>query len=81
MPAASISSQTILFAFLHISTFSLVRAPTTRTPSPGPGKGCLYTVVAGKSNSSPISLTSSLYKSRIGSHNSKTIPLGRARLW
>ena len=42
----------------------------TLIPSPGPGKGCLFTTKAGKPRLAPTFLTSSLNSSFKGSNNS-----------
>ena len=80
-PAFSTSSLTIASAALSIARFSLVKGSITLTARPGPGNGCLWTMLSGRPSSVPISRTSSLYKSLIGSQSSNTIPLGSARLW
>ena len=60
------SSSTIREASRHIRSFSSVTFPITRAPRPGPGKGCRFIINCGIPSSFATSLTSSLYRSLIG---------------
>lgn len=56
-------------------------SPRTRTANPGPGNGCLWTILSGKPNVVPTSLTSSLYNSCNGSIIFSFRPCGNVTLW
>ena len=65
-----------------VSTVSLFTSPMILTASPGPGKGCRFTISSGKPNSLPTSLTSSLKRFLNGSINSKSMSSGNPpTLW
>ena len=63
------SSIKIASAFLKRLANSNFTSPRILTPSPGPGKGCLYSISFGKLSASPNFLTSSLNNSLNGSSN------------
>lgn len=66
-PVFANSSLRIASASLRLSSQSRVIAPRQRTPSPGPGNGCLYTISSGRPKAFPQALTSSLNRYFIGS--------------
>ena len=65
------SSIKIASAFLKRSAYSILTSPRIRTPSPGPGKGCLLIIDFGRPSAIPSFLTSSLNNSLRGSSNFK----------
>src|SRR6478672_6496564 len=76
-PADISSSSTILLACFAIFTFSGVTSPIILTASPGPGKGCRFSKIAGTSNNFATLLTSSLYRLLSGSIILKLRSFGR----
>ena len=66
-PARRISSATIASARCSKSSFGREIGPSSRTASPGPGKGCRHTNSSSSPSVVPTARTSSLNNSRNGS--------------
>ena len=76
-PALANSSRRMASDSRTASKRSRVIAPKQRTPNPGPGNGCRYTMLAGNPNATPQARTSSLNNILSGSTSSNCKSSGK----